>query len=268
MEDLGNVYHGNCHCGGYRFDVRLESHEQLELVACDCALCQKQGYLWYMPLVAAVEVIRDDGNLVEYRSTTLEHKFCGICGTGVLGKHFEGPLQGRMALNGRAFRALDPFSFEHDRSVEPASLPRFGSCDCGKVKVEILHVPEDADIKEDNCSICTRNAWIGIYPRLSEVKVTGAEHLTDYRFGRRFMGHPFCKICGVHVVMNVHGPPQHVVDRLPEDKKEMVRRKLDLKPVNIRVPDRVELSLLSIKRSDEGTDGYERDVLVETDQTP
>lgn len=82
------------------------------------------------------------------------------------------------------------------------------------------------------------------------------------------MGHPFCKICGVHVVMDVHGPPQHVVDRFPEDKKKMVRRKLDLKPVNVRVLDGVELSLLEIKRSDQGTNGYERDVLVETDEAP
>jgi hypothetical protein len=74
MEDPGNIYHGNCQCGGYRFNVRLAPHERLELVACDCRLCEKQGYLWYMPLVANVEVIRDDGNLVEYRSTTLEHK--------------------------------------------------------------------------------------------------------------------------------------------------------------------------------------------------
>lgn len=109
-----------------------------------------------------------------------------------------------------------------------------------------------------------QNAWVGIYLRPSEVKVTGAEHLTDYRFGRRFMGHPFCKTCGVHVVINVYGPPQHVIDRLPEDRKKMVAKKLDLKPVNVRALDGVDLSLLKIERSDEGTHGYERDVLGET----
>ena len=37
--------------------------------------------------------------------------------------------------------------------------------------------------------------------------------------------------------MNVYGPPKSVVDRLPEERKEMIRKNLDLKPVNIRVLD-------------------------------
>lgn len=75
MEDARRIYHGNCHCGDYRFIVCLAPHEELEPVACDCRLCKKQGYLWYMPPGAAgVEVVRDAGNLVEYKSETLEHK--------------------------------------------------------------------------------------------------------------------------------------------------------------------------------------------------
>lgn len=63
--------------------------------------------------------------------------------------------------------------------------------------------------------------------------------------------------------MNVHGPPQEVIDRLPEERKAMVAKNLDLKPVNVRALDGVDLSLLKIVRSDEGTEGYERDVLGE-----
>ncbi|KAB5566242.1 glutathione-dependent formaldehyde-activating gfa [Coniochaeta sp. 2T2.1] len=269
----GRDYHGNCHCGSYRFKVRLPHHNALGIVpsaACDCRLCKKQGYQWWLkPASASFEVTRDDGWLVEYQSSTMEHKFCGICGTGVLGRHFDGPLSGGagVTLNARTLRDFDPYQFEQRKprsdqsSTEPVVLPHSGSCDCGLVNVELLHVPGHAEIKEDNCSICRRNAWVGIYPRVSEVKVTGAEHLTDYRFGRKFMGHPFCRVCGVHVVMNVHGPPQEVVDQLPDERREMVRRKLDVKPINVRVLDGVDLLLLEVERTDEGTEGYETDVL-------
>lgn len=61
--------------------------------------------------------------------------------------------------------------------------------------------------------------------------------------------------------MNVYGPPQSVIDRLPEEKKEVVKKNLDVKPVNIRVLEGVDVKYLKIERLDEGTDGYERDVL-------
>ncbi|KAB5582894.1 hypothetical protein GE09DRAFT_1278227 [Coniochaeta sp. 2T2.1] len=170
MDIPSRDHHGNCHCGSYRFKVRLPHHHaQIVPSLCDCRLCQKRGYQWWFrPASAAFEVTRDDGRL---------------------------------------------------------------------------------------------NAWVGIYPRLSEVKVTGTEHLTDYRFGRKFMGHPFCRVCGVHVVTNAHGPPQDVVDQLPDGRREMVRKKLDVKPVNVMVLEGVDLSLMEVERTDEGTEGYARDVL-------
>ena len=75
------------------------------------------------------------------------------------------------------------------------------------------------------------------------------------------MGHPFCRTCGVHVYMNVYGPPQQVVDQLPEEKKAMVRKNLDMAPVNVRVLDGIQLDALPVARTDEGTEGYETDVL-------
>lgn len=85
--------------------------------------------------------------------------------------------------------------------------------------------------------------------------------MQDYRFGRQFMGHPFCKACGVHVYMHVYGPPQHVVDRLPDDKKTLVRKNLDVAPINIRILDKIRVGALAVARTDEGTEGYEKDVL-------
>jgi hypothetical protein len=70
------------------------------------------------------------------------------------------------------------------------------------------------------------------------------------------MGHPFCKTCGVHVYMNVYGPPQDIVDRLPEAKKVFVGKQLELQPVSLRILEGVSLGDLSIQRSDGGAQGY------------
>lgn len=108
-----------------------------------------------------------------------------------------------------------------------------------------------------------QNAWIGAYPSRAQVALCGTENTQDYRFGRRFMGHPFCRTCGVHVHMAVYGPPQHVIDRLPEERQAMVRRNLDMAPVNVRVLDvpgsehGLDVGRLSVQRTDEGQDGYE-----------
>jgi hypothetical protein len=93
------------------------------------------------------------------------------------------------------------------------------------------------------------------------VRIFGSGEAQDYRYGQRFVGFPFCKVCGVHVYLSVYGPPKTFVDRLSEDKKEFVRRNLDLVPVNIRVLDDVDFRGLKIERLDEGTEGYEQNVL-------
>ncbi|KOS19993.1 hypothetical protein ESCO_005593 [Escovopsis weberi] len=116
-------------------------------------------------------------------------------------------------------------------------------------------------MKDCDCSICTRIAWAGVYANKAQVRLTGTEHAQEYRFGREFTGHPFCKTCGAHVYMNLYGPPQHLVDGFPEEKKAQVRAMLDLKPVNVRHLENVDLGALAIERNVEGTDGYERDVL-------
>lgn len=60
----------------------------------------------------------------------------------------------------------------------------------------------------------------------------------------------------MHVFLNVYGPPKEIVDKLPEAKREFVRKNLQIQPVNIRVLEGVEWEDLKIERSDEGTDGY------------
>lgn len=131
MESEELIHHGNCHCGSYRFELRLP--EIKDVATCDCDLCKKQGYLWIVPPEDSFSVVRDEGKLVEYNSSALSHKasvpvlglvaqhvngiadtkqFCGVCGTGILGTHLEGPLQGKTIVNIRNLRGINPFGFE------------------------------------------------------------------------------------------------------------------------------------------------------------
>jgi hypothetical protein len=66
------LYHGNCHCGRYRFQVsapRIDS-----AISCTCSLCAKKGYLWLLPAEGSFTVVKDEGCLVEYQSSTLKDR--------------------------------------------------------------------------------------------------------------------------------------------------------------------------------------------------
>ncbi|KAJ3005604.1 hypothetical protein HKX48_000577 [Thoreauomyces humboldtii] len=113
-----------------------------------------------------------------------------------------------------------------------------GSCCCGKVQIVVSSKPlSDVQVKQDDCSICSKIGYTLIYPTLSSVSLTGADNLTGYRFGRRFLEHRFCSTCGVNVVISLLGPPEEVVATFSEERKEMVRRKLDCVCVNVAALD-------------------------------
>lgn len=48
---------------------------------------------------------------------------------------------------------------------------------------------------------------------------------------------------------------------MPEQRKEVVRKMLDIKPLNVRCFDEVDLEGWGVQRSDEGTAGYEATIL-------
>ena len=72
-----------------------------------------------------------------------------------------------------------------------------------------------------------------------------------------------CKSCGVHVFSNMYGPPISVFDRLPPERKEnalkVYHENMRLQPLNARAMEGVDLSVLKIRRTDEGTEGYQLD---------
>lgn len=111
-----------CHCGATLFRAkhkRLVAPEhaagedggtdtqQPYVNACNCSICNKNGYLLIYVLRSNMEFIRGWDELRNYRfaSKTRDHKFCGECGTSIgidfLGKHKSG--DDIIALNVSAF---------------------------------------------------------------------------------------------------------------------------------------------------------------------
>lgn len=132
-----------------------------------------------------------------------------------------------------------------------------GSCQCGAVAFVVKTPPlSQVEIKEDNCSICVRRAAISIYPDRDQVFLFGEDNTTMYAFGRKFNQNYFCTNCGVACYGLPVGPPQEVVDRMPEDKKAFVEKQRRIRQLSVRAMNGVEWGEIKIDRSDEGTEGY------------
>ncbi|KAI8211283.1 Centromere protein V [Colletotrichum sp. SAR 10_66] len=218
------TFQGNCHCGANRFEVQLPALPQL--VICDCSLCAKKGYVWIYDAEDKLKITRGcNSDIVE-----------------TLSESVSSPPK----INATPSEATE----EHPKLYT-------GSCECGAVQLALRSKPlAEVEIKEDNCSICIRNGAIGVYPHQSQVTIVGKDRTQEYQYGRKFNGAPFCKTCGVHCFGNLYGPPQSIVDRLPEAKKEFVRKQLEIQPLNVRVLNEVDWEELDIKWANEGTEGY------------
>jgi len=103
--------------------------------------------------------------------------------------------------------------------------------------------------------------YIGVYPDKDNIRIYGRNEASEYLFGKKYGGLLFCGTCGVPMYGSLYGPPQHVLDAVPEERKErvmqLVRNNLRLQPACVRALDEVDLKTLKIQRTDCGTDGYQ-----------
>lgn len=65
-------YHGNCHCGKYRFELLVP--EITSGLECSCRQCRKKGYRWVTVSGDSLTVVKDDGNWTEFNSGVLVDK--------------------------------------------------------------------------------------------------------------------------------------------------------------------------------------------------
>lgn len=93
------TYSGNCHCGAFKFHIRVP--EITSVLDCDCSICFKKGYKWVFPGEGGFVVDKGEGTLkgYEFNHHIMSHQFCQNCGTSVLGKRKGMPPSQTYAVN-------------------------------------------------------------------------------------------------------------------------------------------------------------------------
>jgi hypothetical protein len=71
---------GGCHCGAVRYEVLAP--DEVELVACNCSICSKTGYLHLVVPKARFRLLSGKRKLTNYTFETgaAKHLFCSVCG--------------------------------------------------------------------------------------------------------------------------------------------------------------------------------------------
>ena len=74
------THRGGCHCGTVRFE--LEAPEELEVLECNCSMCQKLGFLHLLIPRSQFKLVSGKDDLTSYRfnTGTANHLFCKVCG--------------------------------------------------------------------------------------------------------------------------------------------------------------------------------------------
>ncbi|KAJ6789439.1 hypothetical protein PWT90_00240 [Aphanocladium album] len=256
-------YHGNCWCGMYRFE--LLTSEITSGVECTCRQCRKKGYRWLPVSDNDFTVVRDDGSLAEFDSGVLVDKFCKQCGNGVTGRHSSGPLRGQLLININLIMELDPFKVGHttvDTEEAKQDLAPLPAADPPAVQIQ------DRQVRADNCSFCSRLAYVGSYEPKDVVRVHGKENTFECQrkaqVGKlKMAASALCKTCGVHMFANIYGPPLSFLDKVAPERLSLVMdsyvQNMNMQPISVRVFDDVDMSTVKVDYDHCGTEGYALD---------
>jgi len=99
-------YDGSCHCGAVRFCVEVEL---AELVACNCSICSRAGWLLAFVPAASFELLAGEDALTDYLfyKKSTHHPFCKVCGIHAF-SHGHAPDGGKMmSINVRCLAGVD-----------------------------------------------------------------------------------------------------------------------------------------------------------------
>ncbi|CAI6264072.1 unnamed protein product [Periconia digitata] len=122
-------------------------------------------------------------------------------------------------------------------SFDPSNAQTYHAiCQCGAVRYAVTLSPPLAQQKvvECNCSICSRNGYLFVYPSREQFFLqSGEEVLRSYSFGIKRMLHKFCGTCGSAVFADPR-------------MKEFGEKEFDLLAVNVRMFKDVKLKDLNI----------------------
>jgi len=112
-----------------------------------------------------------------------------------------------------------------------------GSCHCGKVTFTMKMSPpvEDGKVTSCNCSICSANGYLMVYPLESNVTWhSGFDDLTVYNFGPEKIDHSFCSVCGTSICAMSNDPNFFA----------------DNRAINVRTLKGVDVDKLSLRKVD------------------
>lgn len=101
--------------------------------------------------------------------------------------------------------------------VEKNKLWYDANCHCRLVRLRLRTLPLYSSSGEQevfqpwccNCSICTKNGYLNIYPtdQMNDIEwVSGKDELSRYMYGPKDIGHGFCPKCGSSIVLFVDLP--------------------------------------------------------------
>ncbi|KAL2060915.1 hypothetical protein VTL71DRAFT_8967 [Oculimacula yallundae] len=204
------TYHGNCHCGAFKFNLRIP--ELKSAMTCNCSICLKKGYWWIFPGPGALTLEKGDANLKGYEF--------GPC----MMTHKDAPEGFNIGINARTLQNVELWSLEITKYDGQAAEPKYaphsysgpeptadikdakvysGTCHCGAVGLAMKTAgplpTAGQHIEECECSICAREGVILTYPSPAQIHITNASFLTSYCCGRKWRSWEFCPVCGVCV---------------------------------------------------------------------
>jgi len=104
------LFHGSCHCGAVRFEVRTAL---TPAGRCNCSLCRRKGVLM-TPMFAAAQLKIVSGmealTLYQFNTRTAKHYFCKHCGVYPFHQTRKDPLLWRANIG--CLEGVDPYALE------------------------------------------------------------------------------------------------------------------------------------------------------------
>jgi hypothetical protein len=97
---------------------------------------------------------------------------------------------------------------------------------CGAISFEV-EAPEDLEVEECNCSICTKSGYLHLIVSKSKFRLLcGQDQITTYTFNTGSAKHLFCGVCGIKPIY---------IPRSNPDGYDINVRCLDTRPRSISV---------------------------------
>ena len=102
------VHHGQCHCGGVKFSVRLPDGLG-DVARCNCSLCLRKGAV--MAFVDMAQFTIEEGqdllSLYQFNTGVAKHYFCSRC--GVYTHHQRRSIPTQYAFNIACLDGVNPY---------------------------------------------------------------------------------------------------------------------------------------------------------------